>query len=243
MKSSNFQQIGLNSFIDFTQKFTFPISIKSVYVSNINYFYFLTQLFLRPSFWLLFKIFLRFKVKGKENLNDLERPLLIVTNHISYLDTILLYVSLPLGKKLFPIRSIAWSLLLRVPMVNVVLIMGGTYFVHKGIGLDIALRKPLERLRNNGVVHIFPEGKRKFDGKVGQCKRGAPYLAFNSKAQILPVGIRGIRKMTIFDFVMRKRQAVVQIGKPFYLAEKIGSNEKRLEHGAEIIRQELQNLI
>lgn len=235
-------QIKLNSLL--ARKPWFSIANLGGFLQmTLNLFYFLTQSLLWCPFWLLFKLFLGFEVKGKENLNDIKKPLLIVANHISYLDTLLIYVSLPFSRKFFPIRSIAWRLLLRVPVVNIVLIMGGTYFVHEGIGLDIALQKPLETLKNNGVVHIFPEGKRKFEGKVGQCKRGAPYLAFNSNTLILPIGISGIRNMTILDFVMRKRQAVVQIGKPFYLSQKIGGNEKSLEHGAEIIRQELENLL
>lgn len=236
------QKLKLSRLLKLKQCFVFRLLL-DLFQNKFNYCYFLTQIVFRFPFWLLFKVFLRFGVKGKENVKNVKIPLLIVTNHISYFDTILIYLSLPLSRKFFPIRSVAWRLLLKVPVVNIVLIAGGTFFVKKGIGLETALKQPLETLRNNGVVHIFPEGKRIFDGKVGQCKRGAPYLAFHSSAQILPIGIKGVRKMSVLDFVMRKRQAVIQIGKPFCLAEKKGGNEKNLEHGAEIIRQELQNLI
>lgn len=213
-----------------TFKFSlFPLGLvinilKSIFKNKANYFHYIIQSLLWLLFNCLVKLFLKFKVNGKENLDYLERPLLIATNHTSYFETILIYLSLPLHIKILPIRSIVWKASSKVTVVNLLLMAGGIIFVQKGIDFNKSLKQPLETLKNNGVVHIFFEYKKRCDGKAEQHKRDAPYLVINSNAQILPIKIKGTRKMTILDFIMGKKSAIVQIGKPFYLFQKTDSN-------------------
>lgn len=240
-----------NSIVDNTTTIKVPEStvnlpaglLRNIFSNTTEFFYFSVQAIVHLPFRMLFTYFLRLEVKGKHNLRGVKKPMLIAANHTSYLDGALLYSSLPLSGRIFPIRSIAWRKLLIVPVINVGMILVGTYFVCKGAGVNNPLRKPLEWIKNNGTLLIFPEGQRSTDGSVGKCKRGVSFLALNSNAQLLPVAIAGITRTSFSEFVTRRRKAVVIIGKPFYLRDRMSGDDHRLETGTEIIRNVLQELI
>lgn len=200
-----------------------------MFQSILSHFYFVIQAVSWIPFWLLFKFFLRFEVKGKDNLNNVRKPLLIVSNHISYLDAPLLYISLPLSRRIFPIRSIVWRQLLKVPVINLGMIAGGSFFVEgNSNSMNTVLKKPVEWLRQKGTLLIFPEGRRSFDGSVAKCKKGVSFLALNSDAQLLPVAIADIARTTCYEFVMRRRNATVIIGKPFHLRDRMFGDDYSL---------------
>ena len=77
--------------------------------------------------------------------------------------------------------------------------------------------KQAENILKNGLsIGILPEGHRTLTGKIGVFKKGGFYLAKNTKADILPLGI----SKGLYDFKnkhswkLNPQKVMVNIGKP-----------------------------
>ncbi|RMH20356.1 MAG: acyl-[ACP]--phospholipid O-acyltransferase [Gammaproteobacteria bacterium] len=133
--------------------------------------------------WLLKRLY-RVRVKGIENLENLPPRTLIVANHTSFLDALLLYAFVP-GRLTFAINTyVARSLLLR--------------FVSRWIhtfALDpmnpLSLRTLIQRVRAGEHVVIFPEGRITVTGALMKIYEGPGMVADRGQAQILPIRIEG----------------------------------------------------
>jgi 1-acyl-sn-glycerol-3-phosphate acyltransferase len=53
------------------------------------------------------------------------------------------------------------------------------------------LKETLRRLRNGGIVVLFPEGTRSRDGRIAELKSGIAVLASRARVPIVPAGIAG----------------------------------------------------
>jgi lysophosphatidate acyltransferase len=125
-------------------------------------------------------------VSGKEYL-DARRPCVIISNHQSELDVLLLGTVFP------PYTSVtAKSSLKRVPFLGWFMALSGTVFIDRGNRAD-ALKafqgaaEEMQRERQN--VFIFPEGTRSYANgpELGPFKKGAFHLAVQAGADIVPV--------------------------------------------------------
>jgi len=121
------------------------------------------------------------------------RASMVVCNHISYLDSILLI-------SLFPRHTtIAKDRLFRIPVFRQVLALSG-YIPSSGGGryADLLL-KSLEtiaaRLAAGGNIIIFPEGTRSRDGRVGSLHKGAFKIARYCKAPIKVLKVSNTDKL------------------------------------------------
>ena len=109
-----------------------------------------------------------------------------------------------------------------------------------------AFQTALGYLKKDGILAIFPEGTRSFDGKLQKTKTGIAKLATTAKVPIIPIGIIGSHKILpkgkSFPIFVRCR---VNIGKPIYLKEyyKNNSNKKILKKVTRIIMKEIAKLI
>lgn len=154
----------------------------------------------------LFKL----RVSGQENANQLKAgPLIIACNHKSFWDNFFLDYALKFNFP--PLRFIAADWIFKKWWRIIAVILGG-FPAFKNQGLEISLKKPLEILKNKGIVVIYPEGKviRENDG-IGKPKRGVGALSIWSNASILPVAIRGSRGMR------NKKKTEVVFGQPFFI--------------------------
>jgi len=113
-------------------------------------------------------------------------PALIVANHQSFLDPILVgiatqrHLSYLARDTLF--RNPAFGLFLRV--LNAVPIQ------REGVGKD-GIQAILKRLEAGAAVVVFPEGERTHDGAMHPLRAGISLLIKRVKAPIVPVGIAG----------------------------------------------------
>lgn len=53
------------------------------------------------------------------------------------------------------------------------------------------MKETLRRLRNGGIVILFPEGTRSGDGELGPLKPGIAVLAARAGVPLVPAGIAG----------------------------------------------------
>lgn len=140
----------------------------------------------------ILKAFAHFEVKGLENLENLEPPLIVIANHTSYLDPVALGAAISPDSELFPIRFLTKKEVY-LPILGQLL---------KGLAaIQIDQKNPLAGLktalgilRQGGTIGVFPEGKRSLDGKLAKFHPGIEFLVQRSGATVVPVIINGTFK-------------------------------------------------
>ncbi|MGE0160121.1 MAG: lysophospholipid acyltransferase family protein [Gemmatimonadales bacterium] len=134
----------------------------------------------------------------------LERPLVVVANHVSWFDVLALCAVTP-GRYLF----VAKKEVRRAPFLGRSIEECGHIFIDRSdrkAALDslIGLR---ERLANEKpIVIMFPEGTRSATGELQPFKKGAFVLAIQAGADVVPTAVVGSRA------VMRKHSLLIHSG-------------------------------
>ena len=168
------------------------------------------------------------------------RPTIIMCNHTSMYD-------IPITYKAFPkqsIRMLAKKELSRVPLLGKGMKAAEFPFVdRKNRRQAIKDLAYATQLMESGIVlWLAPEGTRSKTGKLGAFKKGGFITAIQSKATIIPIGIRGahdILPAKTFRFNIR-RKAEMHVGKPVD-ASKYKLNEK--EQLLNEVREQMLELV
>lgn len=175
--------------------------------------------FLRLIFWIFTRMICRYRVHGREHV-PMTGALLIVVNHLSWYDPLLLGVVLPRRAWFFTkAEMFDW------PIVGFVCRRTGQIPVHRGEGDRAALEQALAYLREGKAVVVFPEGTVERQEQMIPAHTGAAMLAMRSGATVLPIAHTGTRR------VLRSRRSWfprvrVQIGEPFVPALPEGAARK-----------------
>ena len=158
-----------------------------------------------PVVRVLFKTILPVKYHGKENIDSLKAPYIIMGNHITMLDPFMLAVAVPkeqirfVGKKeLWKIKPFAWfaNSIRAIPVDR------------HNTDME-AMRACMRVTREGHVLGIFPEGTRHHGGLMTELESGMAMIALRSKVPLVPVYIAG--KLGLF------RTLHVYIGKPIMM--------------------------
>lgn len=137
------------------------------------------------------RILLHVRVEGLENIPR-NGPVLLVSNHPSYLEPILLVdISQIFVQR--PLAFMAWDRLFKIPVVGGVIRSFGAY----PVDMDNPGRKPYETLltvlREGGMAGVFPEGGRSTGDLMDEWKPGALRAALSTDPVIVPVSVIGAR--------------------------------------------------
>lgn len=155
------------------------------------------------------------KVCGMERLPR-KGPLIIVSNHQSLLDPVVLLACIP--RK---ITFMAASYLFKIPVVAQVLRLAGAIPVHSEKGDVRSFRKALGILKQGGVIALFPEGGVSSDGNLRPFMPGWAYLATKSGAPVLPVVVSGTRRVQpVGSFLLRPGKIKINMGQPLAFPRK-----------------------
>jgi 1-acyl-sn-glycerol-3-phosphate acyltransferase len=114
-------------------------------------------------------------------------------NHSSYLDIPAVVIGLrPLG-----ILFVAKRELLRSPFLGWALAVSHHIKIDRGNREQAvaALREARTKLRSGIALTVFPEGTRSPDGRLLPFKKGGFHMALDSEFPILPITIRGSRRL------------------------------------------------
>lgn len=165
----------------------------------------------------IFGLFTGYTIQGREHVPS-SGPLLIVGNHLSYLEPPLIGTAIPrritfmAGYELY--EESPWLALALRTMQALPVRRGGTR------DLD-AIRAAVDLLKRGEGVGIFPEGKISETGVLIRAKPGISLLAHRTHAPILPIGIIGTEHLTgpwtFLTARWRRPRVQVVIGKPFVL--------------------------
>lgn len=130
----------------------------------------------------------RLKVTGKKNLRNLPRPVIVVSNHSSFIDIPVICRSIPID-----LYFTAKSQIKRMPFVGLYMIATGMIFIDRSNRQKAiqSIDKASNLIREGKNVLIYPEGRRSINGSVGTFKKGAFHLAIKSDADVVPVAILG----------------------------------------------------
>jgi 1-acyl-sn-glycerol-3-phosphate acyltransferase len=142
---------------------------------------------------------------------DPRRPYVVVSNHESFAD-ILLISHLP-----WEMKWLSKAELFRVPLVGWMMQLAGDVPVKRGFGPSAveAMRACRERLSQRVSVMIFPEGTRSPRGDLLPFKDGAFRLAIEAGVPVLPLVVAGTRTaLPKRGFIMRPARAEVHILDP-----------------------------
>ena len=155
---------------------------------------------------------IRLHVENPENLPT-DGPAIVVANHISFFDSILLMFGLSrpvsvLGKAEYTDHRITNWLFCGAGMIPIRRENPGDLvraFEHVGEVLD-----------RGEVVGVFPEGTRSRDGLLHRGRSGAAHLALATGAPLVPVGIIGTDRIlpTGTRLVRPFRHATISVGEP-----------------------------
>lgn len=226
------------------------------------------------TFWKLIlravsRLFIRVHITGAENIPpEGQTPLLIVANHFSYFDPMILLTRLPLRA-----RFLAAVEMTKIPFLSHLLEAFEGIPIWRGSVDRTALKTALDTLENNGVVGIFPEGgimpelqeriargevivdvpnsKSRLSAQLAHPRPGAAYLAANNqRTLVLPIAILGSEQIegNIRRFPWRRTQVDIYIGKPFgpfELPEDVRGRERRkqIDEYGELMMHQIAQLM
>ena len=153
----------------------------------------LKYLILKILYYGLFKPLLRLKTSGVENLPG-TGPYLICPNHQSYIDSFVLIGALPfrIFRRMF---FVGFSAIFSGPVMRVAARVLNIIPVDPDAHLLGAMKAGAAGLRRGGILCIFPEGGRSFDGELTEFKKGAAILARELSAPIIPAAIAGAHEV------------------------------------------------
>ncbi|RME32764.1 MAG: 1-acyl-sn-glycerol-3-phosphate acyltransferase [Thermoflexia bacterium] len=159
----------------------------------------------------LVRVLVRVEAVGLERIPP-SGPLLLINNHINFLDPVLSYLLAPrhlVGFSKF--ENFAHPLL--GPLVR----FGDAIPVRRGTADLPAIRAALDALERGEVLLIDPEGTRSHHGRLQPARTGVVLLALRSSAPILPVAIWGQERFWENLRRLRRTRVWMRVGYPFHL--------------------------
>ncbi|KRD31886.1 MULTISPECIES: MFS transporter [unclassified Lysobacter] len=140
--------------------------------------------------WVLVRALYRLRVKGVEQIPD-EGAALVVCNHVSYMDALILSASIPR-----PVRFVMYYKIFNIP------VMSWIFRTAKAIPIAGArenpeiMRRAFEEieaaLADGQIVGIFPEGALTKDGEIAKFKSGVEHILEKQPVPVIPMALRGM---------------------------------------------------
>jgi len=207
------------------------------------------KIFLKPIIdWLLIK-----EVRGLENIP--KGPFILVSNHVSYLDTII-NGCLCVPRRFHFIGQIdGWKGIMK-------LLIRALYFVAGVIPLnrqsdesrEKTLKEAIKVLKKGNILVLYPEGRRSASGLLQEGKLGTAKIFLKTGVPILPAGLKGTFELLPPQGKLKIKKIVeINIGQPlffneeFNLAQNLGENspeyQEILEKITDKVMEEIANLV
>lgn len=146
---------------------------------------------MRFASWLMVRTLYRLRVRGVEEHVPDEGAALLVCNHVSYMDALILAAVVPR-----PVRFVMYYKIFNIPFMNWI------FRTAKAIPIaspkeDAALMQRAfdtvdEALANGELVLIFPEGRLTADGDINPFKSGVEKILARRPVPVVPMALRGM---------------------------------------------------
>lgn len=191
------------------------------------------QNFTKQLFFIFIKIFISpiinyLFIKNVEGIEKIPQkgPLILASNHQSYLDFICLIsiidrpITFLAAEKFY--KSFFW--------MPIMLLSGQIKVDRTKKNKKKSIRKALEILKRNQVIGIFPQGTRSRTGKIEKFYNGVGILAIKSNSPIFPIGIKGAFQLwpPHKKFPLIKKNVEILIGNKIYYQKNSTDNNKKI---------------
>jgi 1-acyl-sn-glycerol-3-phosphate acyltransferase len=174
---------------------TIPQLLLSVAILNafaaIYIFSLVPEFLMRFVAWVLTKMMYKVDVKGIEEHVPDEGAVLIVCNHVSYMDALILGGAIPR-----PTRFVMYYKIFQIPVAS--------WFFKTARAIPIAgakenmelMQKAFDEvdkaLAEGEIVGIFPEGKLTTDGEIAEFKSGVEKILARRAVPVVPIALKGM---------------------------------------------------
>ena len=177
----------------------------------------------------------------KQKLPD--GPLIIVSNHLSWLDIPLIGIAIP--------RQIAFMAkkeYFHSPFHRHLVDLYGGFTVERGAVDGTALKTAFKVLDEGRCLGLFPEGTRSKSLQLQKGHVGTAFIALHKNAYILPIGVFGTEKIRYkfesITHILYRPKVVVNIGEPFVLPDVQGHpSRKARDRSTDIIMRSIADLL
>ncbi len=200
----------------------------------------------------IIRLFVRRNVTGRENLRDVNDPVIVIANHVGYFDAPTVIMSLP-WKIRQRIAPAAWKeyfedegqRLFKHEFLNKVLlkfyyeyatIMVNAYPFPKRTGFKRSLEYTGELLDKKWNILFFPEGEQSEDGTLQPFRSGIGWIIKEMKVPVVLIKHEGFENIMAGDRhqLPRRGRVNIKIGEPVMLDDR---------QSIPMITKELHNLL
>ncbi len=141
--------------------------------------------------WVLVRTMYRLKLHGIEKNVPDEGPALIVCNHVSYMDALILAASIPR-----PVRFVMYYKIFNIPVMRFIFRNAKAIPIAGAQENPELMRQAFEAidqaLAEGEIVGIFPEGKLTKDGEIAAFKSGIERVLAKRPVPVVPMALRGM---------------------------------------------------
>ncbi|MCV4261504.1 MFS transporter [Pseudomonas capsici] len=165
------------------------ISLMNIAV-NAYIFKIVPEFTMRFMIWLLSHSMYRVEHRNLDLIPE-EGPALLVCNHVSFVDALLIG-----GAVRRPIRFVMYYKIYRLPVLNFIFRTAGTIpIAGRNEDLEIyekAFQRIVRYLADGELVCIFPEGKLTRDGEISGFKGGMSRVLEETPVPVIPLALQGL---------------------------------------------------
>ncbi|HEU5135002.1 MAG TPA: MFS transporter [Steroidobacteraceae bacterium] len=140
--------------------------------------------------WVLVNIMYRIKVHGLELIPE-KGPVLIVCNHVSFMDPLVIG-----GSVRRPIRFVMDHNIFKIPVMSFIFRTARAIPIAPAHEDPAALQKAFDQidaeLADGEIVCIFPEGKLTKHGEINEFKKGVERILERRPVPVVPMALRGL---------------------------------------------------
>ena len=182
--------------------------------------------------WAVAPVLFRFRVFGREHL-PARSAFLIVSNHQSFLDPVLL--GLAVRRE---IAFMARASLFRSAPFRLLISALHSFPVRRGRVDLAAVKAAVARLRGGQVVGLFPEGTRTRDGSLAPFRAGFGMIAGRAGVPVVPAAIDGAHEVWPRSRLLPRPGTIwVAFGRPMAANHSHHARSRRGEFGADVREQ------
>lgn len=169
-------------------------------------------------------------VTGRERV-PLEGPAIIASNHLSFLDSVILSAMMPRRVKFIAKSEYVTTPGLKGRAMRELFDLIDIIPVTRGRQSEsvAALDPALEHLARGGMFGIYPEGTRSRDGYLYRGHTGVAYLALETGAPVVPVGLIGTQRLQPPGArLVRPARFGLHVGEPIRVPPAPGTHNGRM---------------
>jgi 1-acyl-sn-glycerol-3-phosphate acyltransferase len=141
--------------------------------------------------WLLVRTLYRLELHGIERHVPDEGPALLVCNHVSYMDALILAASIPR-----PVRFVMYYRIFQIPVMRWIFRAAGAIPIASPREDRAMMERAFDAidaaLGDGELVLIFPEGRLTSDGAIAPFKSGVERILARRPVPVVPMALRGM---------------------------------------------------